>query len=402
MSPIRVGLIGLSTSSNPLAPGMWATMSHLPAIVASPHYKLAALCNSTVQSAEASIAHHNLGPNTKAYGSAEDLAQDPNVDLVVVSVQVGKHYMLTKPALLAGKDVFVEWPLGVNTAEAEELADLAKAKGVKTIMGLQARASPLVAKIKEVLDSGRIGKVMSTTVVAIFSGIPVDKFPADAAYYLDKDSGGNVLTISLGHCKPFHLPFCPRVTHTQRICHLQTQTLVIDTLALLLGEPTSLHSILTTQYPTIALLSSSGTVLNPAHSKSAPDHIALHGTLASGAIISLTYRSTPAGSVDAKGLRWLITGTEGEMEILTPELQWQFGPPGTTVTVKTKEGGAEEIVYEKEGKEEEHVGKVPFPGTNTARLYEAFARGRKEGFADFGDAVVRHGMLEKVVESSRR
>lgn len=201
MSPIRVGLMGLSTSTNLLQPGMWAASAHLPTILGSPHYELVALCNSTVQSAKASIAHHNLGANIKAYGSPEDLAQDANVDLVVVSVQVGRHYMLTKPALQASKDVFVEWPLGVNTAEAKELADLAKAKGVKTMVGLQARASPLVTKIKEILDSGRIGKVMSTTIVGTFSGIPVDKFPADAVYYMDKNSGGNVFTIQLGHCK---------------------------------------------------------------------------------------------------------------------------------------------------------------------------------------------------------
>lgn len=201
MSPIRVGLIGLSTATNPLQPGAWATMAHLPAILASPHYELVALCNSTVQSAKASIAQHKLPPNVKAYGSPEDLAQDPDVDLVVVSVQVGKHYMLAKPALLAGKAVFVEWPLGVNDAEVKELADLAKTKGVKTVMGLQARASPLVAKVKEVLDSGRIGKVMSTTIIGVFAGIPIDKFPADAAYYLNKNSGGNVLTVQLGHCK---------------------------------------------------------------------------------------------------------------------------------------------------------------------------------------------------------
>ena len=201
MPPIRVGLIGLSTSTVPTQPGMWASSAHLPSIVASPYYELVALCNSTVRSAEASIAFHNLGPSVKAYGSPEDLAQDPNVDLVVVSVEVGKHYMLTKPALLAGKDVFVEWPLGTTIAEAEYLNGLAKDKGVKTMLGLQARADPIVAAIREVIDSGRIGQVMSTTVVGAFTGIPVDKFPADAAYYMDINSGGNVLTIQLGHCE---------------------------------------------------------------------------------------------------------------------------------------------------------------------------------------------------------
>ena len=51
------------------------------------------------------------------------------------------------PALEAGKDVFVEWPLGNGLKEAEEMAALAKAKGVKTAMGLQARCLPIVLKV---------------------------------------------------------------------------------------------------------------------------------------------------------------------------------------------------------------------------------------------------------------
>jgi predicted dehydrogenase len=38
----------------------------------------------------------------------EVIANDPNVDLILVSVKLGTHYALTKLALLAGKDVFVE------------------------------------------------------------------------------------------------------------------------------------------------------------------------------------------------------------------------------------------------------------------------------------------------------
>ena len=219
MSPIRVGLIGLSTSTDPLAPGMWATTAHLPSILASPNYTLAALCNSTVQSAKASIAHHNLPAFTKAYGSPSDLAQDPDVDLVVVSVQTAKHYMLTKPALLAGKDVFVEWPLGSTTAEATELAELAKTKGLRTMLGLQARPSPVLAKVGELIESGRIGKVMSTTVAATFAQMPVDRWPVDAAYYLDGDGGANILVVQLGHCKrSLPLPHYPQPSLPAHTC----------------------------------------------------------------------------------------------------------------------------------------------------------------------------------------
>jgi predicted dehydrogenase len=189
-----------------MVPGLWAAQAHLAYLLASPNFKVVAVSNSSVQSAQDAINFHKLGPEIKAYGSADDIANDPNVDMIVVSVRVGMHYALTKPALLAGKDVFVEWPLGASTAEAKELSQLAEAKGVKTIVGLQARASPFTDKIRELIQSGKIGKVLSSTVTASFAGLPTGKWPAGAEYYLDIDSGGNALTIFFGHCNVSPIP----------------------------------------------------------------------------------------------------------------------------------------------------------------------------------------------------
>ena len=58
------------------------------------------------------------------------------------------HKQLAMPALKAGKDVFVEWPLGNNLIEAEEMAALAKEKGLKTVVGLQARFRPALVKVR--------------------------------------------------------------------------------------------------------------------------------------------------------------------------------------------------------------------------------------------------------------
>lgn len=97
----------------------------------------------------------------------------------------------------------MEWPLGASTAVAEELTKLAEEKGVKTIVGLQARASPLVVKIKELVDSGKIGKVLSSTVIGSFSGLPTSFWMQGGEYYLDIKSGGNNFTIFFGHCMFF-------------------------------------------------------------------------------------------------------------------------------------------------------------------------------------------------------
>lgn len=98
------------------------------------------------------------------YGDVESLVRDPNVDLVVVSVKTPEHYRLAKPALEGQKDVFVEWPLGANLKQAEELAALAKSQNVRNVIGLQARQAPAILKAKEMIVAGKLGDILGTTV----------------------------------------------------------------------------------------------------------------------------------------------------------------------------------------------------------------------------------------------
>lgn len=194
MAPIRIGLIGLS------AAGSWASQAHLPYLKATSKYTIVALCNTSVESARAAISAHDLPSSTKAYGSYKDLAGDPDVDLVVCSVRVDRHYDALMPALEAGKDCFSEWPLGKNLDEGLKLAELAKKKGVRTMVGLQARQSAATKKIREIVDSGRIGKVLSVTWV----GAGYNLGPTEMeqyAYLNDKEVGGNLVTIHFSHGK---------------------------------------------------------------------------------------------------------------------------------------------------------------------------------------------------------
>lgn len=201
MAPIRVGLIGLSTPHGNANFGIWAASTHLPALQKSPDYKVVALANSTIESAERSIAFHNLPSSTKAYGSAEDLANDTDIDLVVVCVRVQRHLELVKPALLNGKNVFVEWPLAANLNEVEYLTKLGKESGVQAIVGLQSRAAPITLKLKNIVASGQIGRILSSNVLASSSQLGMDTWPQDGLYYLDMNSGGNEFYIIFGHRK---------------------------------------------------------------------------------------------------------------------------------------------------------------------------------------------------------
>jgi predicted dehydrogenase len=386
-SLIRVGILGLGKGTGTMVPGLWAAQAHLTYLLASPQYEVVAVCNSSVQSAQDAIKFHKLGTDVKPYGSPEDIANDLNVDLIVVSVRVGMHYALTKPALLAGKDVFVEWPLGASTAEAEELSQLADAKGVKTVVGLQARASPLVVKIREMVQDGKIGKVLSSTVRGSFAGLPAGKWPAGAEYYLDIDSGGNALTIFFGHCNFPHY-------HNLQKAHLRFA--VLDSFTHVLGPFSTLNSMLKTEYKTIDIIDTvTYDVTTPNHPKTSPDHVLVQGTLTSGAVASMAYYTAPGPKIDSVGIHWIITGSEGQIEIITPEGQWQLGASGTRLKVVVGKGEVE--VVDLDGNDGEVVKSMVEIGKNTARVYEAFVSGVKEDkdrFADFRDAVETHKLLD--------
>ena len=85
MAPTGVGIIGLSAD-----PTAWATAAHLSPLKSPPvneKFRLVAVGTSSPQSAKKAAETHGVSLD-KAYSSAEDIANDKDVDLVVVSVKV--------------------------------------------------------------------------------------------------------------------------------------------------------------------------------------------------------------------------------------------------------------------------------------------------------------------------
>ncbi|MDP9220798.1 MAG: Gfo/Idh/MocA family oxidoreductase, partial [Actinomycetota bacterium] len=141
-APIGVGIIGLSAS------GGWAAQAHLPALAAVPGFAVRALSGSSPGSAKAAGEKYGI---PLAFGSAGELARRDEVDLVVVCVKVPHHRELTLAALEAGKMVLTEWPLGNGLAEAEQLATVAEARGIRTFVGLQARSAPAIRYVRDLV-----------------------------------------------------------------------------------------------------------------------------------------------------------------------------------------------------------------------------------------------------------
>ncbi len=95
MSPIRVGLVGLSSKASNFGPGAWGRIAHIGTFSNNPDFELVAVVNASVEAAREAIRLNGLPSTTKAYGNIDDLVADPDVDLVVISVRVEKHLELT-------------------------------------------------------------------------------------------------------------------------------------------------------------------------------------------------------------------------------------------------------------------------------------------------------------------
>ena len=211
MAPTRVGFIGLrAVIQEGYTPGTWG-LQHLNSLVASPHYEITAVCNTTTESAQKAIDIHGLS-NAKAYGSAEDIAADPNVDLVLVSVDVAKHVLLMGPAIKHKKHVLVEFPVAPAASEVRELAALAKENGVKVVAGSQARADPIFRKLQELVKSGEIGDVASSTMLGHIPIVTADGWPHVQTDFLDINTGISRSKGVLGHSMS-HYPFYFKIFH---------------------------------------------------------------------------------------------------------------------------------------------------------------------------------------------
>ncbi|KAL8915937.1 MAG: hypothetical protein Q9208_008779 [Pyrenodesmia sp. 3 TL-2023] len=361
---VRLGIIGLSADQ-----GAWATMAHVspfkPDGPLTDQYKLTALATSNPDSAKAAAKAHGVA-SEKAYSKPEEIANDPDVDMVVVSVKLPLHKQLTMPALHAKKDVFVEWPLGASLAEAEEMNALAKKQGVKNYA-------------REIVASGALGRVTSTTVFGIDSALM--DFPEKARYVNDPNSGASILTIPVMH----------------------TLDAVLHVLA---SELSSLSATAITTYPTLSFLSPTGEKSAPEPKRFA-DNIAISGALTpGGGVLNFHYLITAPTTPSTFHLT--ICGEKGALKMEGANFAVQMVAP-KLYQAKAPEGAGQKGVYEsREGGAEWKEVKVPkgrmaghFGGV--AELYEAIAMGkeREVGVVDFEEAVKRHRMVEAIARSAR-
>ena len=133
----------------------WIAEKMAAALAPLEDYCVYAIASRSIEKAEAFAKEWNV---PKAYGSYEEMVSDPDVDLVYIATPHSHHHAHAMLALEHGKHVLVEKAFTANAAEAAELLETARTKGLFITEAIWTRYMPLSHKVKEVMESGIIGE----------------------------------------------------------------------------------------------------------------------------------------------------------------------------------------------------------------------------------------------------
>jgi predicted dehydrogenase len=356
-SKIRVGIIGANPNRG------WALAAHVPALRSLPAYEIRAV--STTRDDSAKESARRLGAPL-AFSDYHGLLAEPEIDLVVIAVNVTQHVDVAKAAIEAGKNVLCEWPLGRNVEEAEMLAKLARDRHVRTFIGLQGRAAPPVRHARDLVAKGAIGKLLGTRIVGTCADdLWRGRLAPEYELFADPKSGNSMLAIPVGHA--------------------------MDMLAFVVGEFATLSSTLIARRGEGVRLRDQTTIALPMH-----DQIAFSGVLEGGALASVHYRG---GASTGPDFVWEINGTDGDL-LLTAERGYANI---SALTIRGSRGGDVAAPLEVPDADSEPMTALSMPAVNVAALYAQVARDLTDGTAhapDFDVALRRHRLLDAVERAS--
>jgi predicted dehydrogenase len=341
---LRVGLVGADAAGRG-----WAPTAHIPAIEAVEGIELGAVCTRSAESAAAA---------SKAYGvpgfhDVAEMAAQPDIDIVSVVVKVPGHHGAVMAALEAGKHVYCEWPLGLDAAEAEEMAVLARARGVVSAVGLQGRQDPTLAYIRELISEGWLGDVLAVDVRMLAGAGPRgEQRPAAVP-------GATLWAIAGGH--------------------------TLDSVSHLFGPLERVSATMTT---------SAGADGDPA----SPDHAVIAGRLANGGLLSYRLAAVPH---HASGWRMEVHGSDGTIVASSRLL-----PQITPIELVGSQGDAPLVEMPVPDRHRVVPTTLPEgPARNVARAYARMAESIRDGSpfpAGFDDAVALHRLLETIERAPSR
>lgn len=354
---IALGMVGASARYG------WGMRAHLPALLAMPEYELVAVCTAHPETAEE--ARERYGAR-RAYTDYRELVADPEIEAVDVCVRAPLHHEVAMAALAAGKHVFCEWPLGVDSAQADEMAALAREQGVRTMVALQARYAPSFLHLRRLVADGFVGRLLSANMTMFLPGILWPR-PERAVWSARREAGAHALNIATGHA--------------------------LDVFLWCLGELVEVTGLVATQLPEWPVADSERTV-----QVTAPDTVAVVGRLEGGAVASVHVASVPW---HASAFRMEAYGAEGTLVAASSQMVEMVDP----VLRGARAGDDALQVLSPPPELRWAPAEVPEGvAVNMAQMFGRFAQAVRDGSVaspDFTEAAERHRTLDAIDRASR-
>ncbi len=183
--PVRVAMVGVGAISGIYLKSLTHTFQEV---------ELIGVCDLIPERAEKGAAYVKEAieqgakvPEPKIYKDMYAAFEDPQVEVVLNLTRPYEHFEVTKQALLHGKHVYSEKPLGVDMDEAAELISLAEEKGLRlggapdTFMGAGIQTA------RRLIDSGMIGDVVGASCAMVCHGH--ETWHPDPEFYYKRGGG---------------------------------------------------------------------------------------------------------------------------------------------------------------------------------------------------------------------
>jgi predicted dehydrogenase len=155
-----------------------------------PNAKLFAVASRSIERATDFAKLYNAD---RAYGSYEQLVNDPDVDIIYIAPPHNLHYEFTKICLLGGKHVLCEKPITLNFIQFAELAEVAREKKLFYMDALWTRFLPSIRKAIDIVNTGEIGDLKS--IRADFGIHPL--YDPESRLFNKELGGGSILDIGI-------------------------------------------------------------------------------------------------------------------------------------------------------------------------------------------------------------
>ena len=152
MDDIRWGIIGV---------GNVTEVKSGPAFRKADHSDLVAVMRRDAAKAEDYARRHGV---SRWYSNADDLINDQEVNAVYVATPPSSHARYAIKVMQAGKPVYVEKPMALNHKECLEMIRVSEKTGMPLMVAYYRRTLPAFLKIKELIESGEIGKPLTANI----------------------------------------------------------------------------------------------------------------------------------------------------------------------------------------------------------------------------------------------